>query len=42
MSYVKNGSYYEIDTGIEPNCYISAPENFYDRKALTEYIHNLF
>ncbi len=42
MSYVKNGSYYEIDTGIEPNYFISAPENLYNRKALTEYIHNLF
>ena len=42
MSYLKNGSYYDIDTGIEPDCYISKPENYYDREALTDYINQLF
>ena len=42
MSYLKNGSYYDIDRGIEPDCYIVKPESFYDREALTEYINNLF
>ena len=42
MSYVKNGSYYDTDTGIEPDCVIVKPENFYDREALTEYINGLF
>ena len=42
MSYLKNGSFYDIDTGIDPDCYIMQPENFYDREALTEYINNLF
>lgn len=42
MSYVKNGSYYDTDTGIEPDCVIVKPENFYDRKGLTDYIKQLF
>ena len=42
LSYLKNGSYYDTDTGIVPDCYIMKPENFYDREALTEYINQLF
>ena len=42
MSYLKNGSYYDIDTGIDPDCVIVKPENFYDREALTDYINQLF
>ncbi len=42
MSSVKNGSYYDIDLGIEPDCYITKLENFYDRQALTDYINQLF
>ncbi|MCR4822813.1 MAG: hypothetical protein K5873_08095 [Treponema sp.] len=30
MSVAKNGSTYDIDTGIEPHYYINKPENFYD------------
>ena len=42
MSYMKNGSYYDTDTGIDPDCLIVKPENFYDREALTAYINQLF
>ena len=42
MSNLKNGSYYDTDTGIDPDCIIVKPENFYDREALTDYINNLF
>lgn len=42
ISYVKNGSYYDTDQGIDPDCVIVNPENFYDREALTEYINQLF
>ena len=42
MSYMKNGSYYDTDTGIDPDCLIVKPENFYNREALTEYINQLF
>ena len=42
MSHVKNGSYYVIDDGVEPDFHIDKPANFYDRDALTDYINNLF
>jgi len=42
MAYVKNGSYYDTDTGIEPDSMILKPENFYDREALTEHINQLY
>ena len=42
MSYMKNGSYYDTDTGIQPDCIIVKPEHFYDREALTDYINRLF
>ena len=42
MSMVKNGSYYGIDAGVEPDVYIVKPEHFYDREGLADYINNLF
>ena len=42
LSYMKNGSVYDIDQGVEPNYVIHQPEHFYDRQALTEYINNLY
>lgn len=42
LSYVKNGSYYEIDNGIEPDYYINKPANYYDREALRNYLNGLF
>ena len=42
LSFLKNGSYYDTDTGIEPEVQIIKPENYYDRVALTSYINNLF
>ena len=42
MSFIKNGSFYDIDTGVEPDYYIKNLSNFYNREALTEYINNLF
>ena len=42
MSYIKNGVYYAIDQGIEPDFVIDKAENFYDREALTNYINGLF
>jgi C-terminal processing protease CtpA/Prc len=41
MSFLKNGSFYDIDQGIEPNYTISKPEKFYDREKLTEYINEI-
>ncbi len=42
MSYLKNGSYYDTDTGIMPDFIIAKPDNFYNRETLTEYINQLY
>ncbi len=42
MSFLKNGSFYDIDTGVAPDYTIHQPKKFYDREALTEYINNLY
>ena len=42
MSYMKNGVYYDIDQGVEPDFVIDKISNFYDRQALTAYINGLF
>ena len=42
LSYSKNGAFYDIDQGAEPDYIINDPKNFYDRKALTEYINSLY
>jgi len=42
LSFVKNGAYYDLDRGADPDFVIMDYENFYDREALTEFIHSLF
>ena len=42
LSFLKNGSYYDIDRGTEPDYQISTPEKYYDRQALTDYINSLY
>lgn len=42
MSLMKNGAYYDIDQGVEPDFIINNVDNFYDREALTAYINGLF
>ena len=42
MSFLKNGSFYDIDQGIDPDIYIDRIENLYNREALTDFINNLF
>lgn len=41
MSYTKNGSFYDIDRGVEPDFIIPTARQFYDRKNLTNYINEL-
>ena len=41
MSFTKNGSFYDIDQGVEPDFVLSRPESFYDREKLTNYINQL-
>ena len=42
MSFLKNGSFYDIDQGIEPDYYIDNISHYYDRAALTDFINGLF
>ena len=42
MSFLKNGSFYDIDRGADPDVPITKTEHYYDRKALAEYINGLF
>ncbi len=42
LSFLKNGSFYDIDQGVEPDFVIDDMSMIYDRKALTEYINKLF
>ena len=41
MSFIKNGSFYDIDQGVAPDYPIDKTTSFYDRVKLTEYINGL-
>jgi hypothetical protein len=42
LAFVKNGAYYDVDQGVEPDHVIDSYDHFYDREALTEFIHGLY
>ena len=42
LSFLKNGSYYDVDRGVEPDYVISSYDRYYDREALVEYINHLY
>ncbi len=42
ISFLKNGAYYDVDQGVQPDFIIMSYENFYDRQALADYISRLF
>ena len=42
MSFMKNGSLYDIDRGADPDYTISTPAKYYDRAALTDFINSLY
>lgn len=42
MNFLKNGSFYDIDRGADPDVAITKIEHYYDRKALAEFINGLF
>ncbi|MBQ7566108.1 MAG: hypothetical protein IJT18_03215 [Oscillospiraceae bacterium] len=42
LSFLKNGSFYDIDQGAAPDHVINDYAKFYDRTALTDYIHSLY
>lgn len=41
LAYMKNGSYYDIDQGAEPDYTISSPENYYKREELVTFINSI-
>ncbi len=42
ISTVVNGSYYDVDQGVEPDVTITRYADYYDRQKLTDFINNLF
>lgn len=42
ISFVKNGSYYDVDQGVEPDHIIDSYDHFYNREQLTDYINSLY
>lgn len=41
LAFIKNGSFYDIDRGAEPDLPLMFPESFYDRATLTNYINGI-
>ncbi|MCR5575686.1 MAG: S41 family peptidase [Oscillospiraceae bacterium] len=41
LSFLKNGSFYDIDQGVDPDIYLSNLLSFYDRKLLNAFIDDL-
>ena len=42
LSFIKNGSFYDIDRGIEPDVIFTRISTFYDRQKVTDIIHGLY
>ena len=42
ISFVKNGSYYDVDRGVDPDVSLTKPASFYDREKLTGIINDLY
>lgn len=42
FSVMKNGSFYDVDTGADPDYLVADPAKYYNREALTEFINGLF
>ena len=40
-SFLKNGAFYDVDRGAEPDYVLTVPDSFYDRAALTDTINSL-
>ena len=41
ISFVKNGSFYDVDRGVDPDVFLTRKESFYNREQLTEFINGL-
>lgn len=42
LSFIKNGSFYDIDRGIEPDVVFTRVTTFYDRQKVTEILNSLY
>jgi C-terminal processing protease CtpA/Prc len=42
ISFVKNGSYYDVDRGVDPDVFLTKVSTFCDREKMTEIINNLY
>ena len=42
ISFLKNGAYYDVDQGVEPDVVIIHPEHYCDREALAEFVRSLY
>lgn len=42
ISFTKNGAYYDVDQGVEPDYFIRSYDHFFDREKLTEFINGLY
>ena len=41
LSFMRNGSFYDVDQGVDPDYFIHDLSSLYDRQGLTEYINGL-
>lgn len=41
ISFLKNGSFYDVDRGVDPDIYIYDMSKLYDREYMTEFINNI-
>ena len=42
MSFLKNGAYYDVDQGVQPDYTIQSFDHYYDRNALAEFVSSLY
>ena len=42
LAFIKNGSFYDIDQGVDPDYYVDRIANLYNRAAMTDFINGLF
>ena len=42
VSFLKNGSFYDLDRGADPDVVLASPAKYYDRQALTDFINSLY
>lgn len=42
LAFVKNGSFYDVDRGVEPDVVLTKLNSFYDRNVLTDIINGLY